>query len=162
MYQSLVFLSLLSGCIEDTSTTSNYEYDLVYPEPKSPYDTGDYYDYDYGIVYPNSRPIYDIPENYNNMVEIQMEGMSLKCKILGYYETTDSVQEVLNWYINKFTAQGYYIAEHIPSMRISNPSGVYEYGYVVFGKGDYGIGVWALRDLGEGRTIFWIGEIIIE
>ncbi|HIP83918.1 MAG TPA: hypothetical protein EYH15_00255 [Methanothermococcus okinawensis] len=116
----------------------------------------------YGIVYPNSRPIYNIPDYYNNMIKVSMGDISVSMSILGYYETSDTINKVLNWYITKLTSMGYYIVEYIPPVKISSPYGVYEYSYVIFEKGDYGIGIWAVRDPIEGRTIYWIGEIFVE
>ena len=46
-------------------------------------------------------------------------------------------------------------------MRILDPYGVYEYSAIIFVKGDYGIGVWIIRDPEEGKTIYWIGELFV-
>ena len=161
---SLVVLMLsLSGCIEDEYGASNNKpsniniiqesSDTTYPTSNNKPSTSNV------ITYPNSKPCNNVPNYYNNMMEITTEDVTLSMNVIGYYETSDTVDNVLNWYENKLTAMGYYVVEYVPTMKISGPQGTYEYGEIIFEKGNYGIGVGVVRDPAQGRTIYYIVEI---
>ena len=158
---SLVVLMLsLSGCTEGGDTTDSKEYstdnnnaieenDVSNNKPN----TDNAIEENSDIIYPNSKPYSDVPEHYYAIIGITTEGITLSV-----YETSDTVESILEWYENKITSLGYEVTVNATIAKISNPQGTFEYGIIVFEKGDDAIAIWAMKEPNQERTIYWVGE----
>ncbi|MBW9221694.1 hypothetical protein KKP97_01410 [Methanothermococcus sp. SCGC AD-155-C09] len=105
------------------------------------------------IIYPNSKLHDDVPEYYYAIMGITTEGITINA-----YETSDTVEDVLNWYENKMTSLGYDITMNATIAKISNPQGTFEYGIISFKKENDAIGIWAIGEPTQERTIYFISK----
>jgi len=131
----LVITLSLAGCIGNESNT------------------GSTVETDSDIVYPNSKVRSDVPQYYYNIIGIATDGITLSI-----YECDDEVEDILNWYKNKLIVAGYEIAVNTTVAKISGPFGTIEYGMIIFKKGNNAIGIWAMREPFQERTIYFVGK----
>ncbi|HIQ39205.1 MAG TPA: hypothetical protein EYH53_04275 [Methanothermococcus okinawensis] len=138
----LVLVSSLSGCIGNGNDTDSNEYS-----------TGNTIEIDSNIIYPHSKPCGDVPGYYYNIIGITTEGITLSI-----YETTDNVEDILKWYRNKLSTLGYDVVVNATIAKISGPYGTIEYGMIIFKREKDAIGIWAMKEPLQERTIYFVGK----
>lgn len=142
----LVFVILLSGCAQESKTTTPT------PTPeKTPSETGT-------PVYSGSK-VYSAPTFYYQLLGIPTEGVTVHI----YYTEEADVEKILNWYKEKL--KDYEIVEDIAIVKVGAPQGSVEWGAVIFKKENRAVGIWAMSGAsieGGKGTVYYVVEGPIE
>ncbi len=112
-----VVFALLAGCMEQSNVSPG------------------------GIPLYSGSKSYSAPANYYQIINLPTQGVQIKT----YYVENADASEIINWY--KSHMNGWEMDEEIPVTSVSTPQGEFEWGAVLFKKGDEGAGIWAMSGI---------------
>ncbi len=136
----LLLIILVPGCSQKESSAPESAYEGMNAPPDIP-------------IYSGSE-VYQAPAFYYQITGIPTEGVT----VYVYYTKNAGVDELLRWYKQKLGS--YEIVDETTIMKVQTPQGSFEWGGVIFKKGDRGIGIWAISGSSpeKGGCVYYIVE----